>query len=56
VVLEQGRASGNLRFTGPALDVARAVGGSLEGAMMLARSYGDVSRFLVVADRVLAEL
>ena len=55
-ILEQGRASGSLRFTGPALDVARAIVGSLEGAMMLARSYGDVSRFQVVADRVLAEL
>ena len=55
-VLEQGRASGSIRFTGSALDVARAIVGSLEGAMMLARSYGDVARFQVVADRVLAEL
>ena len=55
-VLEQGRASGSFRFTGPALDVARAIVGSFEGAMMLARSYGDVSRFEVVADRLLAEL
>jgi TetR/AcrR family transcriptional repressor of nem operon len=55
-VLEQGRASGSLRFTGPALDVARAIVGGLEGAMMIARSYGDVSRFQVVADRMLAEL
>ncbi|HEY7741536.1 MAG TPA: TetR/AcrR family transcriptional regulator [Burkholderiales bacterium] len=55
-VLEQGRASGSLRFTGPALDVARAIVGSLEGAMMLARSYGDPARFQVVADRLIAEL
>ena len=55
-VLEQGRASGSLRFTGPALDVARAIVGGLEGAMMIARSYGDVSRFQAVADRMLAEL
>jgi TetR/AcrR family transcriptional repressor of nem operon len=55
-VLEQGRAAGSLRFTGPALDVARAIVGSLEGAMMIARSYGDVSRFEAVADRMLAEL
>jgi hypothetical protein len=30
--------------------------GSLEGAMMLARSYGEPARFQVVADRLLAEL
>ena len=55
-VLEQGRASRSLRFTGSALDVARAIVGSLEGAMMLARSYADVSRFEVAADRLLAEI
>ena len=55
-VLEQGRASGSLQFTGPALDVARAIVGSLEGAMMIARSYGDPARFQVVADRLIAEL
>jgi len=55
-VLEQGRASGSFRFTGSTLDVARSIVGSFEGAMMLARSYGDVSRFQVVADRLLAEL
>ena len=40
-VLEEGRRSGNLKFSGSSLDVARALVGSLEGAMMLARSYGD---------------
>lgn len=55
-VLEQGRETGVLRFTGLARDVARALVGSLEGAMMLARSYGEVSRFEMVADRLLAEL
>jgi TetR/AcrR family transcriptional repressor of nem operon len=55
-VLEQGRAAGHLRFSGAALDVARAIVGSLEGAMMIARSYGEVARFQVVADRLLAEL
>ena len=55
-VLEQGRAAGSLKFGGAAQDAARAIVGSLEGAMMLARSYGDVERFRVVADRVVAEL
>jgi TetR/AcrR family transcriptional repressor of nem operon len=55
-VLEEGRRSGSLRFTGSALDVARALVGALEGAMMIARSYGDVARFEAVAERFLAEL
>jgi TetR/AcrR family transcriptional repressor of nem operon len=55
-VLEAGRDSGSLRFTGSALDVARALVGSLEGAMMIARSYGEVARLETVADRLIAEL
>jgi TetR/AcrR family transcriptional repressor of nem operon len=55
-VLEEGRRSGALKFSGSSLDVARALVGSLEGAMMLARSYGEVARFEAVADRLLAEL
>jgi TetR/AcrR family transcriptional repressor of nem operon len=55
-VLEQGRKAGTLRFTGPPDVVARSLVGSLEGAMMLARSYGEVARFEAVADRLLAEL
>jgi len=55
-VLEEGRAAGTLQFTGPAIDVARALVGSLEGAMMIARSYGEVARLEVVADRLIAEL
>ena len=55
-VLEEGRRTGTLQFSGASKDVARALVGSLEGAMMLARSYGEVERFQVVADRLLAEL
>jgi TetR/AcrR family transcriptional repressor of nem operon len=55
-VLEQGREAKQLEFPGPAYEVARALVGSLEGAMMLARSYGEVSRFNAVADRLIAEL
>jgi TetR/AcrR family transcriptional repressor of nem operon len=55
-VLEQGRKTGNLQFKGSALDLARLILGSLEGAMMLARSYGDVSRFDTAAERVIAVL
>lgn len=55
-VLEQGRAARELRFGGTARDVARHLMSSLEGAMMLARSYDDVPRFEATANRLLAEL
>jgi TetR/AcrR family transcriptional repressor of nem operon len=55
-VLDQGRSAGTLRFDGPPDVVARAIVGALEGAMMLARSYGEVARFEAVADRLIAEL
>jgi TetR/AcrR family transcriptional repressor of nem operon len=55
-VLEDGRRTGALKFSGSSLDVARALVGSLEGAMMIARSYGEVARFEAVAERFLAEL
>jgi len=56
VVLDAGRKAGNLEFKGSARDLARAMVGSLEGAMMLARSYGEVSRFDTAAERLVAAL
>ncbi len=55
-VLDAGRKTGGLRFKGPALEVARVLVGSLEGATMLARSYGDASRFDAAAERLIVEL
>ena len=55
-VLEQGQATGRLRFAGSAREVAQLLVGSLEGAMMLARSYDDVARFESAAERLLAGL
>jgi len=55
-VLEEGRRKDELRFTGAAAEVAGLLVGSLEGAMMLARSYGDVARFRSVSDRLIGEL
>jgi TetR/AcrR family transcriptional regulator, transcriptional repressor for nem operon len=55
-VLEKGQATSKLRFTGPAREVAQLLVGSLEGAMMLARSYDDVGRFEAAAERLLAGL
>jgi hypothetical protein len=55
-VLEDGRAAKKLSFAGPARDVARHLVSSLEGAMMMARSYDDVARFEATAKRLLAAL
>jgi TetR/AcrR family transcriptional repressor of nem operon len=53
-VLERGRHEGTLRFTGSAYDLARMVVSTLEGAMLVARPYGDTGRF-EAASRVLLE-
>lgn len=55
-VLEQGREEGSLQFAGRARDIARLVIGSLEGAMMVARTYGDPDRFSTSAASLLAGL
>jgi TetR/AcrR family transcriptional repressor of nem operon len=55
-VLEQGRQQGSLRFSGPAAETARMVVCSLEGAMLVARPYGDVGRFRSAATQLLAGL
>jgi len=55
-VLEQGRAERSLRFAGSPRDTARMLISALEGAMLLARPYGDVARFQTAADSLLAGL
>lgn len=55
-VLEQGRREGSLRFEGSASDAARIIISGLEGAMLVARSYGDVERFQAAATGLLASL
>ncbi len=54
-VLEEGRASGSLRFAGPAAEAAQFIIGSLEGSMMLARSHGGMARFDAAARHLLAD-
>jgi TetR/AcrR family transcriptional repressor of nem operon len=44
-VLAAGQADGSLAFTGSAGEAASAIVGSLEGAMLVARPYGDLTRF-----------
>lgn len=55
-VFEQGEAEGSLHLDGSAHDAARALVGGLEGAMLVARPYGDVTRFEASATRLLASL
>ena len=55
-VLEQGRADGSLRFADSARDTARMIVGGLEGAMLVARPYGDIARFQAAAANLLAGL
>ena len=53
---EEGRRSRSLRRDGQAHDLARMVVSSLEGAMLVARSYDDVQRFEAAAARLFADL
>jgi TetR/AcrR family transcriptional regulator, transcriptional repressor for nem operon len=55
-VLAAGRDDGSLQFTGSAADTARMIIGSMEGAMLVARPYGDVGRFRAAAANMLAGL
>jgi TetR/AcrR family transcriptional repressor of nem operon len=55
-VLEEGRKAKRLRFDGSAEEAARLLVASLEGAMLVARSYGEVARFESAAERLLGEL
>jgi TetR/AcrR family transcriptional regulator, transcriptional repressor for nem operon len=55
-VLEQGRQDGTLRFTGPSREAAQMIIGALEGAMLVARPYGDVTRFQTATARLIADL
>jgi len=55
-VLQEGKRERSLKFSGSAAEVAQALIGSLEGAMMIARSYGDTGRFRSVCERLLGDL
>jgi len=55
-VLEDGRQGGSLEFPGTARDTARLMIACLEGAMLVARPYGDTGRFQAVAASLLAGL
>ena len=55
-VLTQGHADKTLTFTGPAEDVAQNILSTLEGAMLVARPYGDLSKFNAATGQLLAAL
>jgi TetR/AcrR family transcriptional repressor of nem operon len=55
-VLQQGKRDKTLKFSGTAAEAAQTLVGGLEGAMMIARSYGDSARFTSTSDHLLASL
>ena len=54
--LQSGRMKNELAFGGSPAEAAQVLVGALEGAMLLARSYGDAARFRSAAGRLLADL
>src|SRR3954468_14512002 len=55
-VVEQGEREGTLRPSGSADEAAQALLGGLEGALLVARPYGDVNRFDAAAAGLLTGL
>jgi TetR/AcrR family transcriptional repressor of nem operon len=55
-VLERGQADGSLSFDESPAEAANMLLSGLEGAMLVARPYGDVGRFRSVARCLLASL
>ena len=55
-VLSDGRRAGTIAVTGNAADAARLIVSGLEGAMLVARPYGDVGRFDTAAAGLLASV
>jgi TetR/AcrR family transcriptional regulator, transcriptional repressor for nem operon len=55
-VLAAGRAAGALRFEGAPEETAQTIVSGLEGALLVARPYGDPERFRKTARRMLASV
>ena len=55
-VLKQGKKDKTLSFSGSPAETAQSLIGSLEGAMMMARSYQDPARFRSVSERLVSGL
>jgi TetR/AcrR family transcriptional repressor of nem operon len=55
-VLREGREQGTLLLRASPRDTAQMIVGTLEGAMLVARSYGDISRFQAAASQLVSSL
>lgn len=55
-VLKDGKTKGTIKFNGSANETARTIIGTLEGAMLLARLFGDVASFRSAAAHLLLGL
>ena len=55
-VLELGQTEKSLAFTGSADDVAQSILSTLEGAMLVSRPYGGLTRFNATAHQLIAGL
>jgi TetR/AcrR family transcriptional repressor of nem operon len=55
-VLEQGVEEGSLHLSGSASEAAQAIVSGLEGALLIARPYGNVARFQAASTRLLTSL
>jgi TetR/AcrR family transcriptional repressor of nem operon len=55
-VLKEGKASGTLIYSGRPEEVAQGILSTLEGAMLVARPYGDMARFDAAAKPLLSGL
>ena len=54
-ILEEGVRDRTVRFAGSSREAARMIVDVLEGAMLIARPYGDMARFQATAARLLAD-
>jgi TetR/AcrR family transcriptional regulator, transcriptional repressor for nem operon len=55
-VLQQGQEEGTLHLNGSARETAQTIVSSLEGALLIARPYGDVARFQAAVNRLLTSV
>jgi TetR/AcrR family transcriptional repressor of nem operon len=55
-ILKIGQDEGSLHYEGAAEDAARLILGSLEGAMLVTRPYGETARFKAAARQLIAGL
>jgi TetR/AcrR family transcriptional regulator, transcriptional repressor for nem operon len=53
-ILKEGRHKGTLEFAGTPREMARMIVSALEGAMLVARPFGDISRLQAAAAHLLA--